>query len=176
MTPPRLALARRKARDLLANNHVKAPSVPVVEFARKLGAIIRYEPVAGEQLEGVLYQPLNGSPIIGVNSLDSGPRQRFTIAHELGHLLLHPREEIHVDANFVLAFRNQKSSTASDVREIEANQFAAELLVPLAFLEHDLRQMKIDLESSEDIAGLADRYGVSKQAMTIRLSTLARLS
>ena len=41
MTPPRLALARRKARDLLATHHVKGPAVPVVDFARKLVVLAR---------------------------------------------------------------------------------------------------------------------------------------
>lgn len=174
---PRLSLARRKARDLLTKERISAAPVPVVDLARSVGAIVRYEPFAGDNVAGMLYQPKTGKPIIGVNSLDGARRQRFTVAHEIGHLLLHPREELHVDAGFVLAFRNKKSSDASDIREIEANQFAAELLMPLNFIERDIHKMELDLEDCEDaIEDLARRYEVSQQAMTIRLSVLARLA
>lgn len=155
---------------------VTSAPVPVLELARDVGAIVRFEPTTGEGISGLLYQPPEGPPIIGVNSLDSGRRQRFTVAHEIGHLLLHPSEEIHIDRGFVLAFRDKNSSTASDVREMEANQFAAELLMPLSFLREDLQRMDIDIESESAIDKLADRYEVSVQAMIIRLSVLARFS
>lgn len=175
---PRLAVARKKARSLLNRADVQSAPVPVHDLARAVGAVVRLEPTTGEQISGMLYQPPSGPPIIGVNSLDSPRRQRFTIAHEIGHLLLHPPEEIHVDKGFVLAFRDDTSGNAVDYREIEANQFAAELLMPLSFLGSDVRRMQIDIESSDDddIERLAARYEVSVRSMTIRLSVLARFS
>lgn len=100
-------------------------------------------------------------------------RRRFTIAHELGHLLLHKDEKLHIDERFPIGFRDGVSSLAEDDNEIEANQFASELLMPLEFLAKDLKDLSLDMESEEAIAELANRYQVSLQAMTIRLSRLA---
>jgi Zn-dependent peptidase ImmA (M78 family) len=61
---------------------------------------------------------------------------------------------------------------ATDISEVEANQFAAELLMPLKFLLRDLPEIRIDFESDEKIASLAKRYGVSAQAMAYRIANL----
>ena len=56
---------------------------------------------------------------------------------------------------------------------MNANRFAAELLMPQKFLEEDIQSMgRIHADDEEAIARLAKRYGVSKQAMAIRLSSL----
>ncbi|USK87293.1 ImmA/IrrE family metallo-endopeptidase [Peribacillus asahii] len=52
---------------------------------------------------------------ISVNKNHSRQRQRFTIAHELGHFLLHKGTAIHVDRNFRVNFRNGASSQATDL-------------------------------------------------------------
>lgn len=57
-------------------------------------AAVRYSPFEGE-LAGMLVRG-DGQIVIGVNSLHPLNRQRFTIAHECGHLLLH-KGEFHVD-------------------------------------------------------------------------------
>lgn len=110
--------------------------------------------------------------IIGVNSLHPKSRQRFTIAHELGHLELHETGEIHIDHRFLARRRDGVSSLAIDQDEIEANNFAAELLMPKFMLENDLAKLQVDYEDEELPRWLADRYKVSLQAMAIRLSNL----
>ena len=65
---------------------------------------------------------------------------------------------------------------AVDDGEIEANQFAAELLMPVEFLERDIRKIPDELAFDEAIRRLAAQYEVSAQAMTIRLSSLGILS
>lgn len=104
--------------------------------------------------------------------LGSGPasRQRFTIAHEIGHFLLHT-EALHVDDGFGIRFRDDTSSQATDDAEIEANQFASHLLMPASFLELDIRKSgRIDIEDEDQVKVFADKYGVSTQAMTLRLA------
>lgn len=168
---PRFSLARRKATELLRTGQVTTAPVPIEVLAGLVGAVIRYEPFAG-QLSGMVHRLQNGGAIIGVNSLHAETRKRFTIAHELGHLVLHTDEDFHIDETFPAKFRDEVSSLAIDDHEIEANQFAAELLMPTFLLADELNEFPFDIESGELAADLARKYCVSVQAMTIRLSSL----
>jgi len=172
---PRYTLARRLALVLLKDAKVKKPPVPIEELAMLLKAKIRYEPFAG-QLYGMVHRNSNGTAVIGVNSMDAPNRQRFTIAHEIGHLLLHKNDDLHVDERSPIGLRNDRSSLAVDEKEIEANQFAAELIMPAEFLDKDIRRLPDDIEAEEAVTRLARKYQVSEQAMTIRLSALKLLA
>jgi Zn-dependent peptidase ImmA (M78 family) len=168
-------MIRRRARDaaaeLLRRAKVDEPPIPVEYLAKRLGAEVRYEPLEGD-LSGILFRE-EGRTIIGVNARHSKPRQRFTIAHEIGHLELHEGYGIHVDHKFPIRRRRDgRSSQAVDFDEIEANGFAAELLMPTEMLEHDLDDTEPDYEDDELTRWLADRYKVSLQAMAIRLGNL----
>jgi len=130
-------------------------------------------------VSGVLIPLDTGGWVILLNATHSPVRQRFTIAHELGHLLLHGYTAPHADRSF--RFRDARSSEGSALEEIQANQFAAELLMPRALvlkatrshpLEHAPEREGDDAEFDTWIEALARRFNVSKQAMTIRLSSL----
>jgi Zn-dependent peptidase ImmA (M78 family) len=72
--------------------------------------------------------------------------------------------------------RNKASSAGTDLEELEANLFAAELLMPISLLEKDLEKIDVvDLEDEAIVAKLAARYKVSTQAMTFRLANLGYL-
>jgi Zn-dependent peptidase ImmA (M78 family) len=163
---------RREAVRLLERFGVLAPPVPIDVIARNLGAEVRFLPYEGE-LAGMLART-DDRVVIGVNSLHHRNRQRFTIAHEIAHLLLHDLET-HFDRNFRVRHRDAVSSAAVDDHEIEANRFAAELLMPHAMLLADLDEAGIDVEQLCDIAPLARRYSVSKQAMMHRVAHLAHI-
>lgn len=160
---------RQQAEKLLCDCNVIRPPVHVEKVAAHLGATVKYSPFEGE-LAGVLARD-DARVVIGVNSSHHPNRQRFTIAHECGHLLLH-EGEAYVDTGFRVNWRDDVSSKAVDHREIEANRFAAELLMPHRMLIADLREHGIDLENEDAIKSLAKRYGVSEQAMTHRISNL----
>lgn len=170
---PRFEEARRRASAILEKAGINKPPVSLERVTSLLGLYVHYEPYAG-QLSGMIHRLSNGATVVGVNSLHPRTRQRFTIAHEIGHFILHKSETLHVDEFFPFAKRDQKSSSAEDTREIEANQFAAELLMPSKLLKADIQGLfgDLDFESSKAIKKLAKRYGVSEQAMTIRLSRL----
>jgi len=172
MTParPRYSRISREVSDLLVRANIKAPLVPVEDIAKQDGAKITFNNFQNE-ISGLLLRR-NNSIVIGVASEQSPARQRFTIAHEIGHLLLHDGEELHVDTNFRVNLRSSASSKADDVTEIEANAFAAALLMPTDFLKKDVARLQIDVEDSEQIDQLAAKYGVSAQAMTFRLLNL----
>lgn len=164
---------RRIVADLLEQAGITEPPVPVEQLARALGATVRYVPFDGE-LSGMLYHEA-GQAVIGVNALHSPTRQRFTIAHELGHLRLHGKRKFHVDRNFRTLHRDEHSAAATDPTEMEANDFAACLLMPAEWLEHDITGHEFDYEQDESLRVLADRYRVSLQAMLLRLTKLGLL-
>jgi len=160
------------AKKLLEDNNVMEAPIPVKKIAEKLGVTIRYSPFDGE-LAGMLVRDENQSSVIGVNSLHHINRQRFMIAHEIGHLLLH-KGSLHIDKSFRVNLRDGESSKARNPKEIEANRFAAELLMPYEMIRSDLTNREIDIEDEDQLKELANSYQVSVQALTHRISYLLR--
>lgn len=153
---------------ILTKAKVSAPPVPVLAIAKSFGIFVRFGPLP-DDLSGFLVHE-EGRTIIGVNSRQAKARQTFTIAHELGHFVLHP------SANFVdrklIYFRDSRSHDAIDFREMQANEFAADLLMPERFISPHLAGRSVDLEDDEFLANLAKKFGVSPQALTFRLLNL----
>jgi Zn-dependent peptidase ImmA (M78 family) len=159
-----------RARQLLARLGIQSAPTPVEKIAKALGAHVRFSPF-DEELSGMIYIK-DGVPIIGVNSLHHPNRQRYTIAHELGHLELHRQlitSEVHVDKNFPVLMRDTKSATGTELLEIEANQFAAELLMPSALIKQALTGKTLDIDDEGPIEELAKKFRVSKQALEYRV-------
>jgi Zn-dependent peptidase ImmA (M78 family) len=167
---------RALAERLLLANRIETAPVDAKQVAKSLGAEVQYQP-ADENLSGfILRNRKRRSAIIGVNSNHHPNRQRFTIAHEVGHFLLHDHDDIHVDhmdCGLIVRRRNEDSSKGEDDYEKEANLFAAELLMPAAFLEPDIAALEArNLLDDDVLHSLADKYGVSTQALTYRLAYL----
>ena len=165
MTDPKIV---KRANEYLALAKISKAPVPVHEIAKKLGVTVKLGSLPDE-LSGFLLHD-KGEVILGVNSLHHPRRQAFTIAHELGHHALHPTADF-VDHK-ILYFRNAKSSEGVDKQEMDANQFAAELLMPARFIKALLKGESVDLENDERIEVLAKQLGVSTQALTFRLINL----
>ncbi len=171
---PTKSSIQRTVEEILLSAGVQSPPVPVEEIAARHGAEIRFEPFEGD-LSGLLFRE-QGRAIIGVNSWHAEVRQRFTIAHELGHLLLHQRGELHVDRDFRVHKRDDRSSQAIDSFEITANAFAAELLMPTGLVREELGGQVIDFDDDDRIRELAHTFKVSVQATVFRLTNLRLLS
>ncbi len=171
--PVRRKRIRSLVEQLLKTNQIQSAPVPVEEIAESLGVAVRREPT-DDDLSGFLYRDRKRkSVVIGVNASHSENRQNFTIGHEIGHFLLHEGDDVHVDRGFQIKLRSEASSKGVDVEEKESNLFAAELLMPSRFLQRDLEKIEgLDLNNESVVAGLADKYGVSTQAMTFRLAYL----
>ncbi len=163
----------RLVRELLDKNEITSPPVPVDLIAKREGADVVFNRF-NKEISGLLLRT-GDRLIIGVEKRQASTRQRFTISHELAHLLLHDGEEVRVDTNFRINLRSRESSTAEDIEEIEANAFAASLLMPEDFLKADLANLVLDIEDPQQVQLLAKRYEVSAQAMTIRLMNLLSL-
>ncbi|TFB21402.1 ImmA/IrrE family metallo-endopeptidase [Filobacillus milosensis] len=167
----KLENVERKAYELLQKFELKTIPIDVKSIAKRLGISIKAEPLKGD-ISGVLYID-NNKTIIGLNDNHSDTRHRFTIAHEIGHFVLHEGEQIHVDRNFRGYFRNSLSSQAIDYEEIEASTFTAALLMPGEVLKKAIFKDGIDLESDDNIQELANKFNVSQQALLIRLGKLS---
>lgn len=167
----------RRIAALLGRFNVRSAPVPVERIAKGLGAQVRYSPLDPE-LSGMIFIR-NNVPIIGVNSLQHPNRQRFTIAHECGHLELHRdrlSEKVHVDKEFPVQYaglnRDSNSATGTSDIEIEANQFAAELLMPTAFILQALGSGPFDIDNEAPLEDLSKKFRVSRQALEFRIRNL----
>ncbi len=166
----------RIAEKLLRDAGLEEPPVDVEVVAKHLGALVRRESAEGE-ISGALYRLPEG-PVIGVNALHASVRQRFTIAHEIGHLVLH-EDPVFVDRMYSAPspskrpayLRDARSSQATDVQEIEANKFAAALLMPPSMIREALDEVSVPVDG-EGIETLANLFDVSSQSMGFRLLNL----
>lgn len=160
----------RKAEALLTR--FRQPPIPVTAIAQSLG--LEVEPVnLGDDVSGVLV--VSGDRgVIGFNSAHALVRQRFTIAHECGHFVLHRSEDsLFIDKQYRAFFRNEKSAKGTDWRERAANTFAAALLMPEAMVRRAARLHEFELGDEDGpVAELARAFQVSSQAMTFRLVNL----
>jgi Zn-dependent peptidase ImmA (M78 family) len=167
-----------KVAELLSKHGVGEAPVRVDLLARAEGLQIVESAFDGD-VSGALLRS-SGVTGIAVNAKQHPNRKRFTIAHELAHYLLAHTTEDHIDWQFSILRRDEKSSDASDSREIEANTFAANLLMPKDFLRADLGRYtnfrgEVELDDAARQA-LARRYMVSEMAMTFRLINLGFLA
>lgn len=166
--------------SILVENGVSSPQVHVELLARTKGLHIVEQPMDTD-ISGALVSLGDHSHGIAVNAVQAPVRKRFTVAHELGHLLLeHIPEQDHLDWSFTIIRRDGRSSEANDFQEIEANFFAASLLMPKRMLRKDVEARRgfhgeVSIDEAE-ISRLAKRYGVSRVAMQYRLMNLGILS
>lgn len=165
-----------KAYDLLGD-HSTLP-IPVETIVAKNGVrLLPYD--LGENISGVLVIQ-DGEATIGYNKNEHRVRNRFTIAHELGHFILHKNKDLFVDKGFKVMFRgsvsneNTYSVTNENTyrEEIEANEFAASLLMPETLLREEIRKLDLDFTDEASIKLLAKKFDVSTMAMSFRISNL----
>ena len=126
------------------------PAGPVVHLVRTLerrGIVLTRLPGVDAETIDAFSAALHGRPMIVLSHKGNPMRQRFSVAHELGHLLLHP-----------------EPAPGSRVHEREANTFAAELLMPAAEIR-DRLPTPVDVTALKEIA---DGYGVSVAALAYR--------
>lgn len=126
MTPPR-ALAQR-----VIAKYKLAPPVEVEELVASYAKIVtRAIPIAGVDGLSLNLKTPGKRPTVVVNA-DSPPRRRrFTLAHELGHILIPWHMGSFVDS---LDLQSSDDSKEYWMLEEEANEFAAELLMPTAWV------------------------------------------
>lgn len=122
-------------------------------LARKLGVSRIIEQKL--PFEGGLFQLAGGELVIKLNAESSFVRKRFTLAHEIGHLLL----------KTVPAFRSTRRTHAA--LEGTCDLIAAELLMPTAEAADFVRGL--GSPSPEKLRGIASKYAVSMQTAALRV-------
>lgn len=172
----------RKKIDILAEKirNIIDPNfnnVSLEEYLEKKGIEVRY--FDDERFDAFLkWDKGQERPIIAVNAMTSRVRQRFSIAHELGHLILDWRwvpgvdnsdviDELNKNEYLSAQYRGKENYTADEQkREQYANEFAAAFLVPESALK------KIDDNNDnydKAVEEIRLEFGVSEQAAKIRL-------
>jgi Zn-dependent peptidase ImmA (M78 family)/transcriptional regulator with XRE-family HTH domain len=143
---------------------IKTVPVDVYEAINRLGVTLRFSALGN--LSGALICEPNACGIL-VNSDQPDDRVRFSAAHELAHLLLsHEKQQA-----YSLKGRHHRGI------ERDADDFAAEFLMPDAFLQKHFAETKsASAPTALDVYRLSEQFSVSYQAMIYRLSKLQLIS
>ena len=133
-------------------------SIPV--DVDELAKLLKIGIVSREDVEGNGYIEIEGDTCtIYINSKEDERQQRFTIAHEIAHFLLHGdylQEKKVMDRG--------KRSGYEDNRETEANKLAAEILMPLSKINEAIESGKDTVEA------IQNEFNVSDRTLKIRLN------
>lgn len=149
---------------MLKRTGVDSAPVDPSEVAEKIGVPV-FEWQFGDEISGIFVHHKEKTAI-GVNANHPRVRQRFTIAHELGHFV-YGLDSGDVVVDFYERTRGFSFESQADPQiETKCNQFAADLLMPARWVRRDFEEENGDLEE------LSARYQVSSQAMWFRLLNL----
>ncbi|NKD55162.1 MULTISPECIES: ImmA/IrrE family metallo-endopeptidase [Haematospirillum] len=151
------------------NEARKSAPVDVERLCRDLGIELRFD-LLSSGVSGMIERKKGEGYIITVNASDPETRRRFTIAHELGHYVYH-RDIMGDGIDDDRAYRSTDAGKYHNTRigrkeEIQANKFAARLLMPEALIR------QYQKKGMTDPADLARQFGVSEQAMKIRIGAM----
>jgi Zn-dependent peptidase ImmA (M78 family)/DNA-binding XRE family transcriptional regulator len=152
------------ANELLEKAAIAGPPVPVEHLAQLCGVLVFYEDFP-DSLSGLVFAN-EGTAVIGVNANHTENRQRFSLAHELGHNLLGHHLESRGSEDRIHIDTTEGALLGYDWRaERAANEFAAEVLMPRRFISAVFKE-------AQDPAALASSFAVSEIAMGYRLVNL----
>ena len=156
----------KRADEVLATHEANELPIDVVLIARQEFIKVRAARFESAEVSGML-RWLEGSPEIIANRDHPYARQRYTVAHELGHFFLHCKGEEHRDYvdHKIDFYRHGAANEANWRAEVQANKFAACLLMPS-------RLVKEARDVTTSPLQLAEMFGVSETAMNFRLAGL----
>ncbi|WP_417452897.1 ImmA/IrrE family metallo-endopeptidase [Kiloniella sp.] len=151
----------------IVTRHVKADTpVNLDALASDLGVSIKRTNL-DDDIAGMIERNADGTYTVSVNEDQHPNRQRFTIAHELGHFVLH-KKLIGDGVDDTKMYRSTDAGkyhnkNFAKIQETEANQFAATLLMPTHLIK---KYLELGVSEASILSGI---FGVSEQAMEIRL-------
>ncbi|MCY4654068.1 MAG: ImmA/IrrE family metallo-endopeptidase [Dehalococcoidia bacterium] len=145
----------KKAVEVMSELGVAPPApVDIDRIARDWGLAVEYV----KRPRGMHGRVVPERAVIEVAISDHPNRQRFTLAHELGHYVLE-HNPVFADAE------PRGSSNPTAVNEREANYFAAVLLMPEEWVRQDWQKL-------QDAGRMAGLYRTSAESMWYRLEEL----
>ena len=133
--------------------------VAIVRLCKQFGVVAAKKSDLPDGVSGCIRRETDGAYNIFYRDDEPITRQRFTVAHELAHYLLH-RDVLEDEHSENIMLRGE----LSNAEEIAANQLAAEILMPLKAMDD-----YIEAQKGFSIRDMAKVFGVSSQAMSIRL-------
>ena len=149
-----------QARQLFESLGLNNNENDLFAFVKHLGIRLIHKPMPDDQ-SGFMRK--NGPRWeIGINSLHHPNRQRFTLAHELGHYFLHRNTQ----PSWMDTFTFTRADEKSDPMEWQANQFAAEFLMPKK------KFLQMVANGVDNVDDLAKEFKVSTMAVRIRAKNL----
>lgn len=158
-------IARDKSWEVLIECKIHTLPLNLPQIAKYYNiTIIKYSESNDKTLNGDGFSTIvNGRLVIYYNDIDSSiTRQRFTIAHELGHCLLG-----HVKENIRTFRYNSETDKYKNPKEMQANVFARDILMPATILH------SLGISSADEIANICN---VSMQSAEIRFNRLMELN
>lgn len=162
-------LATLAAEKVVQERGITALPVEPIAIACGLGIEVRAKPTHAQGVSGMLLRKGEAFGIAYATHIDNIGFQNFSVAHELGHYFLPG----HIDA--VLADGGVHESRAGfasgDRYELEANHFAAGLLMPRSLFTDTMRRVGVGLAAIENLAGLCQ---TSLTATAIRYTQCTR--
>jgi Zn-dependent peptidase ImmA (M78 family) len=162
--------AAQAARQVLGVGET-APVADLLTLVEEQSAPVFVERLDAKEVAGVLLRHEDGESFIAVNADHWPVRQRFTLAHELGHLHMDHVEGVDWTSDLFGRSRNQQ--------EVEANYFAAEFLAPRAGVRAWLERHEISRPAeivAETVMRLAFHYGVAFSTTCFRLERAGVIS
>ncbi len=143
------------------------PPINIYLLAERLGVLVT--PTYLDKAAAVVHRADESRtppapPWILVNCSQPMERQRYSIGHEIAHLFLHEEELVVYHPHYYKRHFDQK--------EIEADAFSAEILMPRGLIEDSIRRVSIKGPVEEAVIVLANLYQVSFTAMSTRLYNL----
>ncbi len=148
--------------DILFENEIGEPPVPIVFLCDNLGIKVRETRFKTPTLSSMIFED-EGQYQIYVNRDASDERQRFAIAHELGHYFLHlnPRRVAHA------GFADNDDTLGQNAQhpmERQANEFALSILMPHPWVR--------SLRVTNSHADLARMFLVPEELINWRVKTV----
>jgi Zn-dependent peptidase ImmA (M78 family)/transcriptional regulator with XRE-family HTH domain len=127
----------------------RGPLGNLATLAERAGIVVAHSPMGGASISGATFAPPGVPPLVVLNDEQPADRLRFTLAHEIGHLVMHrfPTRDM----------------------ENEANRFAAALLMPASDIKPYFVGRKIDLPL---LAAMKPEWRVAMQALLMRAKSL----
>ena len=153
-----------KEQKAVIEAHQNSFPIKVGAIAKDFGIDVKKSTLAAS-ISGEIKET-DGQVVIRVNRHDVKERQRFTLAHEIAHFLLH-RDKIGDGIIDDVLYR----SGLSDAQEAQANRLAADIVMPWGLIQKSLEKYG-DLKPEQKIELLAQESEISTTAIKIRLGKI----